>query len=135
MQEPVMKIAILVATSALFALSLAGAAQAQDAEAGAKVFLTCRQCHLAGENAKNLYGPNLNGVVGRKAGTAAGYAYSDAMKNSGIVWNEAALRDYLQKPKAQVPGTNMTFTGLTKPKDIEDVIAFLKRNPELPVAK
>ena len=86
-----------------------GAAGAQDAAAGEKVFLKCRACHQIGESAKNAVGPVLNGVVGRPAGTYPGYSYSDANKDSGITWDEATLKEYLKNPRAKVPGTKMIF--------------------------
>jgi cytochrome c len=67
----------------------------------------------------------LNGVVGRKAGTVPGYAYSEATRNSGIVWTVDALKVYLRQPKAEVAGTNMTFPGLKDPVEIDDVIAYI----------
>jgi len=112
------------------ALVLAGSvstATAQDAALGEKVFLKCRACHQIGEGAKDAVGPVLNGVVGRKAGTYPGYAYSDANKNSGITWDEATLKEYLKNPRAKVPGTKMIFPGLTKQEDIDNVIAYLKQ--------
>ena len=104
-----------------------GAAAAQDAAAGEKVFTKCKVCHQIGEGAKNLVGPVLNGVVGRPAGTYPGYHYSDANKNSGITWDEATLKVYLKDPKAKVPGTKMVFPGLTSDEDIANVIAYLKQ--------
>ena len=104
-----------------------GAAAAQDAAAGEKVFAKCKVCHQIGEGAKNLVGPVLNGVVGRHAGTYPGYHYSDANKNSGITWDEATLKEYLKNPKAKVPGTKMVFPGLTSDEDIANVIAYLKQ--------
>ncbi len=103
------------------------AAAAQDAAAGEKVFTICKACHQIGENAKNLVGPVLNGVVGRPAGTYAGYHYSDANKNSGITWDEATLKEYLRDPKAKVPGTKMVFPGLKSDDDIANVIAYVKQ--------
>jgi cytochrome c len=105
-----------------------GAAAAQDAAAGEQLFKQkCKVCHQIGEGAKNFVGPELNGVVGRHSGTAAGYNYSDANKNSGIVWDEATLKIYLKDPKAKVPGTKMVFPGLPNESDIDNVIAFLKQ--------
>jgi cytochrome c len=104
-----------------------GAAAAQDAAAGEKVFAKCKICHQIGEGAKNLVGPALNGVVGRKASTYPDYHYSDANKNSGITWDEATLREYLRDPKAKVPGTKMVFPGLKSDEDIANVIAYLKQ--------
>jgi len=110
----------------LSALALAPPAAAQDAAAGEKVFLKCKACHQIGDNARNMVGPALTGIVGRKAGTYPGYNYSDANKNSGLVWDEATLKIYLKDPKAEVPGTKMTFPGLSSDKDIDNVIAYLK---------
>jgi cytochrome c len=104
-----------------------GAAAAQDAAAGEKVFAKCKVCHQIGESAKNMVGPVLNGVVGRPAGAYPGYHYSDANKNSGITWDEASLKEYLKNPKAKVPGTKMVFPGLTSDDDIANVIAYLKQ--------
>jgi cytochrome c len=113
---------------AAFALAgTMGAASAQDAVLGEKVFLKCRACHQIGEGAKDAVGPVLNGVVGRKAGTYPGYSYSDANKNSGITWDEASLKEYLKNPRAKVPGTKMIFPGLPKEEDIDNVIAYLKQ--------
>ena len=118
---------VLIAGAAL-AMS-AGAASAQDAAAGAKVFFKCKACHMIGDNAKNMVGPALTGVVGRPAGTYPDYNYSDANKNSGITWDEATLKVYLKDPKAKVPGTKMTFPGLSSDADIDNVIAYLKTFP------
>jgi cytochrome c len=104
-----------------------GAASAQDAALGEKVFLKCKACHQIGEGAKNAVGPVLNGVVGRKAGSYPDYSYSDANKNSGITWDEATLKEYLKNPRAKVPGTKMIFPGLPKDEDIANVIAYLKQ--------
>ena len=104
-----------------------GAAAAQDAAAGEKVFAKCKICHQIGEGAKNTVGPVLNGVVGRHAGTYPDYHYSDANKNSGITWDEATLKEYLRDPKAKVPGTKMVFPGLKSDDDIANVIAYLKQ--------
>ncbi len=118
-------LSLLVAGAALIASM--GAATAQDAAAGEKVFAKCKICHQIGEGAKNFVGPVLNGVVGRPAGTYPGYHYSDANKNSGITWDEATLKEYLKDPKAKVPGTKMVFPGLKSDEDIANVIAYLKQ--------
>jgi len=98
-----------------------------DAAAGEATFKVCRTCHQIGESARNFVGPELNGVVGRKAGTVPGYNYSDANKNSGLTWDEAALTKYLHSPREVVPGTKMAFPGLTRDSDIANVIAYLKQ--------
>lgn len=104
-----------------------GAAAAQDAAAGESTFKVCKACHQIGEGAKNAVGPELNGIVGRAAGTAPDYNYSDANKNSGLTWDEATLKEYLKDPRAKVPGTKMAFPGLKKDADIDNVIAYLKQ--------
>lgn len=98
-----------------------------DAEHGKAVFNRCAACHSikAGEN---RVGPTLNGVIGRTAGTVAGYTYSAANKTSGIVWSEQKIFDYLLKPAATVPGTKMAFPGLPAAQDRADVVAYLKEN-------
>jgi len=117
-----------LALSTIFALGCSiGAASAQDAAAGENTFKICKACHQIGEGAKNVIGPELNGVVGRKAGTVADYSYSDANKNSGLTWDEATLKDYLKDPRAKVPGTKMAFPGLKRDADIDNVIAYLKQ--------
>lgn len=116
-----------IAMSVATAVCLVNAASAQDPAEGEKVFAICKTCHQIGEGAKNAIGPELNGVVGRKAGSVAGYSYSDANKNSGITWDEANLAEYLKDPKAKVPGTKMVFAGIKDDKKIQDVIAFLKQ--------
>jgi cytochrome c len=118
---------ILIA-GAMLSLTI-GSACAQDAAAGAKTFLKCKACHQIGDNAKNAVGPALTGVVGRPAGVYPDYNYSDANKNSGLTWDEATLKIYLKDPKAKVPGTKMTFPGLSSDADIDNVIAYLKTFP------
>jgi cytochrome c len=112
---------------AVLAVMASGGANAQDAAAGEKVFGVCKMCHQIGEGAKNAVGPALNGVIGRKAGTAAGYSYSDANKNSGITWDEATFREYIKDPKAKVPGTKMIYAGLKDEQKTNDLVAFLKQ--------
>lgn len=119
----------MIVRSLLVSLSLVAltcAAHAQDAEAGKKVFNKCRACHQVGPTAKNSVGPELNGLIGRKAGSVEGYNYSDANKNSGITWDEATFAEYIKNPKAKVPGTKMAFAGITKEQEIKDLTAFLK---------
>jgi cytochrome c len=117
---------------ALFAsVAFAGAAApAGDVSHGASVFARCAACHSISKTSIGGIGPNLAGVVGRKAGALPGYRYSTAMKNSGLVWNEATLARFLAAPSQVVPGTKMTFAGLSNPKDRADVIALLKNGPK-----
>lgn len=96
-----------------------------DATHGKQVFMQCKTCHAV-EAGKNMIGPSLAGIVGRAAGSVAGYSYSTANKNSGITWSEDKLFQYLEKPARVVPGTKMAFGGLAKAQDRADVIAYLK---------
>ena len=93
--------------------------------AGEKVFKKCRACHQVGETAGNRAGPALNGILGRVAGQVEGFKYSKPMRESGIVWDEAAMSEFLQKPKAFLKGTRMSFSGLKKPQDRAAIIAYL----------
>ncbi len=119
-----MRVLVIVVGAALLSTV---SASAQDVAAGEKVFVQCRACHQIGANAKNAVGPVLNGLFGRKSGTIEGYSYSTANKNSGITWDEATFREYIKDPKAKIPGTKMTFPGLKDPKQIDDVVAYLKQ--------
>mmetsp|Transcript_52679 Transcript_52679/g.107441 ORF Transcript_52679/g.107441 Transcript_52679/m.107441 type:complete len:115 (+) Transcript_52679:82-426(+) len=93
---------------------------------GAKIFKTkCAQCHNAEQGGKNGQGPNLWSIIGRESGQVAGFAYSAANKNSGIIWSDKHLEVYLQDPKKYMPGTKMVFAGLKKSEDRADLIAFL----------
>ena len=114
---------LVVAAGALLALPTL--ALAQDAEAGKKVFQKCAPCHSVGPGAANKVGPNLSGLVGRKAGTEEGFSYSDAMKNSGITWDEASFKEYITYPKKKVPGNKMLFPGVKDELERDDLFAYL----------
>ena len=116
---------LLIASAVL--VSATGASYAQDAAAGEKVFAVCKACHQIGETAKNTVGPNLNGIIGRAAGTVAGFNYSDANKKSGITWDEATFKEYIADPKAKVPGTKMSYAGLKDQQKVNDLVAYLKQ--------
>jgi len=119
-----MRSLVLVLGAGIFAIV---PGHAQDAASGEKIFVQCKACHQIGESAKNAVGPVLNGLFGRKAGMIEGYSYSAANKNSGITWDEATFREYIKDPKAKIPGTKMAFPGLKDPKQIDDVVAYLKQ--------
>ena len=106
----------------------AGAALADGDEArGERLFnQQCKACHTLDQGGHNLVGPNLHGLFGRKAGSAD-YQYSDAMKKSGIVWDETTLTEYLKEPKGKVPGTKMTYIGLRQEQQQQDMITFLEK--------
>ncbi|MCW2389868.1 cytochrome c2 [Sphingobium sp. B11D3B] len=112
-----------VATSA--PASAPAAAPEGDAANGAKLFAQCRVCHSV-EPDKNGLGPSLHGVVGRKAGTLAGFNYSPAVKGSGITWSASALNTYLRSPMKAMPGTKMAFAGIADDAKRADVIAYLQ---------
>lgn len=101
-----------------------------DAAAGQAVFeKTCKGCHTIGRAAQHAFGPELNGLIGRKAGSMPGYKYSDEMQASGIVWSEANLTAFIAAPTDVVPGTRMHFWGLSDPQKVADLLAWLKANP------
>lgn len=114
--------------AAVLAASMPVVAQAQDAEAGKAVFNVCKACHAIGEGAKNQVGPVLTGIVGRKSGSTD-FAYSEAMKNSNLTWDEATLDEYIKAPKEKVPGNKMVFAGVKDDQKRKDLIAFLKTFP------
>ncbi|GJJ78166.1 cytochrome c [Entomortierella parvispora] len=101
--------------------------EAGDAVNGAKLFKTrCAQCHTVEQGGANKVGPNLHGLMGRASGKAAGFSYTEANKNKGVIWSDQTLFDYLENPKKYIPGTKMAFAGFKKPKERNDVIAYLK---------
>lgn len=112
--------------AATLALS-GGAAQAQDLAAGETSFKKCLPCHAVGVGAANKVGPELNGLDGRKAGTAPDYSYSDANKNSGMTWNEASFKEYIANPMGRIPGTKMAFPGIKNETEIANLWAYLKQ--------
>ena len=116
-----------LALAAVALAASAGAALAQDAAAGETSFKKCMPCHDVGDDAKNKVGPMLNGLAGRKSGTIEGFNYSDANKNSGIVWNEETFKDYIKDPRAKIPGTKMIFPGIKNEKEAGDLWTYLKQ--------
>jgi cytochrome c len=108
------------------ALALPAVASAQDAEAGKKVFTKCAPCHAIGPGAKNKVGPELNGILDRAAASVEGFAYSDALKKSGLKWDDANLHKWLESPKALVPGTKMVFPGVKDETERDDLIAYIE---------
>jgi cytochrome c len=110
--------AVLVASNA----SAAG----NDIEHGKTVFARCVACHDLNTGANRL-GPSLKGIVGRKSGSVANFAYSPAMKASNLVWNPATLDAFLTSPMKYVAGTRMPFAGLSSAQDRADLIAYLNK--------
>ena len=102
-----------------------GAAWAQDVAAGEKSFRKCLPCHSIGPAAQNKVGPEQNGLDGRQAGTVPGYTYSQANKNSGIVWNDDTFKEYIADPRAKIPGTKMFFPGIKNETEIGNLWSYL----------
>ena len=116
--------AIAAGTGALLAMPVA----AQNADSGAATFQrVCGACHTVVAGKTSVMGPNLRGVVGRKAGSTA-FAYSPAMKAAGFAWTPDKIDAYLASPRKVVPGTRMAYMGMAKPTDRADIVAFLKKN-------
>jgi cytochrome c len=103
-----------------------GTTLAQDAEKGATLFKQCSPCHKIGLGAINAIGPELNGLDGRHSGSVPNFSYSDANKNSGIVWNEQTFEEYIKDPRAKIPGTKMIFAGVKNEQQTKDLWAYLK---------
>lgn len=103
---------------------LGASARAQDVAAGKTAFAQCSACHSV--DGSNGAGPSLKGVVGRKAGTLAGFRFSRAMKRAGFVWDAAKLSSYLADPQKTVPGNLMPFSGVPDDKQRADLVAYLQ---------
>lgn len=98
-----------------------------DPEKGKVLFLQCRACHNLEAGGDNKVGPNLHGFLGRKAGLAPGFSYSEAVAQSGILWSAETLDQWLARPSEFLPGNRMVFVGIRKPEDRANLIAYLKR--------
>ena len=114
-----------VLVAAVILATMAQTAQAQDAAAGEQSFKKCLPCHSIGEGAKNKVGPELNGLEGRHSGSADGYSYSDANKNSGLTWNKDVFLEYIKDPRAKIQGTKMIFPGIKNEKEAGDLWTYL----------
>jgi cytochrome c len=118
------------ALSVSVAVLLAGSASAQSGNEarGERLFnQQCKACHTLAKDGASTVGPNLHGLIGRKAGSTEGFSSSDAMKSSGIVWDDKTLIEYLKDPKGRVPGTKMVYAGLKQEAQQADMIAYLKK--------
>jgi cytochrome c len=117
--------------SLAFGLPIAGAEPSPAAAAGdrraERLFLQCRACHSLGTAQEGKIGPPLGGIVGRKAASVPGFAYSTALAGAGLTWDEATLDRWLARPSEVVPGTSMVYAGLAKPEDRALLIAYLQR--------
>ncbi len=113
-------IAVLVVAGAT-----ANRSYAQDAEHGKPIFQACAACHTTDH--ANRVGPGLGGIIGRKAGTVPGFPYSNAMKQSDVVWDAKILDAYVESPQQVVPGNRMPYAGLKNPTDRMDLVSILLR--------
>lgn len=103
------------------------AAAGGDTDAGQKLFRRkCKACHTFEKGGKNLTGPNLWGVIGRERGSIDGFRYSVAMKNTGGTWTADEIKSFIAGPRSYLPDTKMTFAGLKKESDRDDIVTFLK---------
>ena len=116
---------LLVVIGLIIIVLIFSIANAADPVNGKKVFKKCVACHSLKEG-KNKMGPPLNNLLGRKAGSVEGYKYSKAMKNSGIVWDEKSLDEFLTKPRKLIKRTKMSFRGIKKKPLRDDLISFFK---------
>ncbi len=115
--------AIVVCTLSLVSIAHA----AGDAAAGEQSFKKCLPCHSIGPGAKNKVGPELNGLDGRKTGTAPNYNYSSANKNSGLTWNKETFEKYISDPRAMIPGTKMIFPGIKSDNERDNLWAYISQ--------
>jgi cytochrome c len=118
-----MSVAVGALSLSLFSLS-GGQAHAQDTSKGKEAYGLCGACHPT--DTSNGAGPGLAGIVGRKAGTAAGFRYSRAMKSSGIIWDDKTLDAYIGEPQSVVPGNVMPFSGIADARERADLVGYLK---------
>ena len=116
---------VVVAAAVLCAST--GTVLAQDVAAGETSFKKCMPCHKIGPDATNSVGPELNGIDGRHSGSAPGYNYSDANKNSGITWSAETFKEYIKDPRAKIPGTKMFFPGIKNETEIANLWAYLSQ--------
>ena len=124
---PITKIHKTILTTAAAITIATGTALAQDAQKGQMVFNMCLPCHSIGPGAQTKVGPELNGLDGRQSGGVPGFDYSDANKNSGIVWGEANFKKYIQNPQGVIPGTKMIFPGVKNEQQVNDLWAYLSQ--------
>ena len=99
-----------------------------DLKRGQTLYLQCRACHSLAAGEPNKVGPNLHGFLGRKAGLAPGFAYSDALVNADVTWSPETLSKFLARPSRFIPGNRMVFIGVGKPQDRANLIAFLQQS-------
>ncbi len=116
----------VLSLGAVIAIGWAGAVSAASPERGKLLFLRCASCHDISDKPSFKIGPNLAGVIGRRAGSLPGYTYSTAMKAQTFIWNAKTLDQWLAKPSDVVPGTAMAFAGIDNKADRDALIAYLR---------
>ena len=123
-----MKISKLVPVCIAGAIALMSspALAAGDATKGEKIAKKCKACHTLNEGGKNGLGPNLFGILGQPAGASEGYKYSRAMSASGIVWDDVTFTDFVLNPEKVVADTKMSFRGIKKATQREDLLAYFR---------
>jgi len=118
---------ILSLTPALLVLPACGAKGGIDVKAGARTFASrCASCHQVGPQARAGFAPQLNGIVGRRAGSTPDFRYSAAMQQAGIVWSEQNLAAFIGDPQQVVPGTSMRFWGMRDDAQVANLVAYLR---------
>jgi cytochrome c len=120
-----MKFHWMLVVAGVTAFASTHAQAAGNASTGAVVFNRCAICHDNHRNGASKIGPDLYGVVGRKAGSFSGFYYSSAMKNAGFVWTNDKLDAYITSPQQVVPGNKMAFAGISSASQRADLIAYL----------
>ena len=120
-----MRFSMFAGAAALTLLATAPALAADPAN-GRIVFARCAICHTVDKGGPNGLGPNLFGVVGRKAASLSNFMYSGALKGAGITWTPDKLKAWVAGPQRVVPGTKMAFGGISNPHQVDDVVAYLQ---------
>jgi cytochrome c len=126
MRALIIGVALLLGPGVEALAALAPAPAQAQVDAGRRLFARCTNCHEVGAGARNGFGPQLNGIVGRKAGSAPAYAYSPALKQAGFVWNEQKLVAFIRDSEKVVPGNKMRFLSFMSEKQASDIVAYLR---------
>ena len=114
---------VSIALAAAMSAAMITPALSADAEHGKALYAACAACH---QDKPDALGPNLKGVFGRKSAALDDFRYSNPMKRANLVWDEANLRDYIADPQAKVRGNRMPFDGLHDPRDVDDIVEYIK---------